>query len=319
MRFQTARFEAREWTARRGRKASERGALPMSLVIAFGVLAFFVAWFIGGNLALRRAMRGMASEEVGRARSLFTKQREQDKQLLGLLCRVVADSPQLKAIVDTPGIDEQSISDILSDLRQLTGVEMLAVLTPAARVQAAVGVDGLGGADLGGAFLVANQTTPAEEASGLWVMGGRVLSVTAVAIRLRDRPLGYIVAGNSVASPALEMIYQMTGTGVAMIQANKVVAAAPVDPGFRAAFDALAAEPSLFEIGEVQSQGTRYVAALTEVNAAPASARLRMAWLREADQPLKHFRWLSLVLFWLPLVSAILLACGIILRGRQSS
>src|SRR5262249_24507137 len=131
MRFQTARFEAREWTARRGRKASERGALPMSLVIAFGVLAFFVAWFIGGNLALRRAMRGMASEEGERARSLFTKQREQDKQLLGLLCRVVAGSPPLKAIVDTPGIDEQSISDILSDLRQLTRADMLAVLTPA--------------------------------------------------------------------------------------------------------------------------------------------------------------------------------------------
>jgi len=273
------------------------------LAAAFLIISIFV-----GRGGTQQTIQRFGRREISHATAFFEAQRDQNNRSLRRLCRALADGPRLKATIDTPGIDELTLKDILADLQQQLRLELLAVLTPNGRVKAVVGADYLRGVDLSSSSLMRGPEVLSEGASGVWVVGDQVIEMSAVGMHLGDRVVGYILAGAALTPTVLEGVHRLTGSGVALVVGDKIVAAAPQDRSFDLAFEALAAERSSFGARSLTAGGTPFVASLSEIGTTPTLAPIKMIWVQSLAQSVDDLRFLSLLLFWVPLAYTVLFA-----------
>lgn len=271
-----------------------------------------VIWYAVVNAALQSGARVQSEAAVNGAQTLFQQMTEDVQLRLRTESQLMSEDPRLKSTLATPGIDEATIQDVLMDLRRQTSAELLAVLTPTARVQAEVGASYMRGLDLSTSSVIKGAQTSAESVAGTWVVGDRVLDVSAKAVRFGNQLVAYLVVGAPLTDATFKHVHDVTQTGVALLVAGKVALAAPPDGPFPSAFGQLAGEASPFETQAMNLNGTAFVARLSAVN---NTSQARIAVLRPARESLEPYEKVQ-YLAWLPTIAAVVFAVIAILRGR---
>lgn len=266
------------------------------------------AWYVWAQVALTQATQHEDRTVLDRADAVLARDRTLVQARLKSECQVLAEDPRLKSTLATRGIDEQTMADILGDLRKLTDSGILAVLTPSGRVMAVVGETSLSGLDLSGSSVVKAAEASPEAALGSWAVGDRLFEVGISALRYADHLIGYLVVGSTFGSDVLSRNYQVTGVPVALILSGKVVASAPADASLLPAFSTLASEPEPFAFKNVKIQSETYSTRLVELGGSTPPARL--VWLRSSDAGLESFTGVHRLL-WGPLLLVAIFGCWV--------
>ncbi len=281
--------------------------------LGLGTVVLAAVWFVLHGSAIKTGARAQAEASVNRA-SVVLDHLSQDVQLrLRTEAQLMSEDPRLKSTLATPGIDEATIADVLQDLRKQSSAELLAVLTPTARVRAEVGASYLKGLDLSTSSVIRAAQAAGQPAVGTWVAGDQVLDVSAKAIRYENQLVAYLVVGSPMSEKALQRVSEVTGAGVALIVAGKVTLSHPKDGAFAPAFTALAPEPAAFETQPLALAGRDYIGQLADVKNVMPSARL--AVLMPSDEALAPFER-ARALAYVPALVAVLFAAVAIIRGR---
>jgi hypothetical protein len=266
-----------------------------------------VAWFVVARSILKDQSRALDRASLSEGQKLLQYTREQVQLRLRGQTQLLAEDPRLKSTLTTPGIDEATIRDVLTDLKRLSGTDFLAVLTPNATVQSVVGNDALAGLNLGASAVVEGARRSDGGVSGLWVVGDRLVDVSVTALRFDNRISAYLVAGDELDEKAVEGLSALVDSAVGIIVGGKVSVAASVRPGELKAMEAVAAdEAGGDEPREFSHQGDAYLAQVTEVKGAVPAAQI--ALVRPADLTFNSFSILKLLL-WLPMLAAAIHGC----------
>jgi len=285
----------------------------LGFALGLGTLLLGISWYVLQGAALAAGARVQGAQAVESARALLEHVSEEVRLRLRTEAQLMSEDPRLKSTLATPGIDEATITDVLQDLRKQTSAELLAVLTPTARVRAVVGADYLKNLDLSTSSVVRAAQATEQPTVGTWVVADRVLDVSAKAIRFDNQTVAFLVVGAPLAEATLTHAHRVTGAWVALLVGGKVALAQPSGQDFTLAFTALAAEPSALETQEMVLAGHDYMVQLTDLkNAVP---RARLAVVLPADAPLEPYeraRNLAAV----PVGVAVVFAAMALWRGR---
>lgn len=200
-----------------------------SLTIAGISVAAAAGWFALARRQIMEDAKVAAQDSVTRAEGFLQQHREVLHTHLTTECQLLSEDPRLKSTLGTPGIDSGTILDILKDLHRLSGIELIAVLSPAGRVEAVIGAEQYAGLDLSTSAGVKQARSRDGVALVNWVDGERVFEVGIVALRLGPRVLGYLVLGGPLDRQVLDKVASLTGASVALAVENKVVNTSPAD------------------------------------------------------------------------------------------
>jgi hypothetical protein len=284
------------------RQLAARNSLGLSAIVV--VLA--VAWFAIARYSILMAAADRNQVALTAAEKVFSNHRQRMQTMLKNECQILAEDPRLKATLSTPDIDEPTIVDILKDLSKLAGKDLLAVLTPNARVKAVLGAEQFRGLDFSTSALLKSAQGAENAVSSSWVVGDKLYDVAASALRAGDRTIAYLVLGEPVDKRVLESIVEQTGAGVSLIVDNRAVIGVPDLPEYKAAFEEVAPDPSTYATKSVDAGGENFVARTLSVEGPMVPTRI--AFVRPARSVGQHERSLGF-LVWVPLIGAVVLAC----------
>lgn len=295
---------------------TERPPQPRSwggVVLSILTVALAALWYTVANASLEAGARTQNEAAVNGADALLGAFAEDVQLRLRTESQLMSEDPRLKSTLATPGIDEATIQDVLTDLRRQTNADFIAVLNPAARVQAEVGASFLRGLDLSTSSVVKGAQVSADSVGGAWVVADRVVDVSAKAIRFGNQVVAYLMVGAPEAEATLQRVYQVTGSGCALLVGGKVSQAYPATGTFQAIFATLAAEPAAFGTRVMSISGKPYVVRLADVKNTQQRARVAIVRAAQATpEPYENVRYLT----WVPTIAAVLLAAFAVLRGR---
>lgn len=307
---------ARPRTATTPIPLTERPQAPRSWVgVLLSVLtvALAVLWYTVVNASMEAGARAQNEAAVNGADALLGVFAEDVQLRLRTESQLMSEDPRLKSTLATPGIDEATIQDVLTDLRRQTNADFIAVLNPAARVQAEVGAGFLRGLDLSTSSVVKGAQVSADSVGGAWVVADRLVDVSAKAIRFGNQVVAYLMVGAPQTEATLQRVYQVTGSGCALLVGGKVSQAYPATGSFQGIFGSLAAEPAAFGTRVMSIGGKPYVVRLADVKNTQQRARVVIVRpAQETPEPYENARYLAYV----PALAAALLTAVAVLRGR---
>lgn len=272
-----------------------------------------VGWFMATRSAMDAGLNAQLEADVRGAEHLFTQDRASRQQRLQAECRLMSEDPRLKSTLATEGMDRATVEDILVGLRKQSSAEVVAVLSPTARVTASEGMDSLGGLDLSTASVVRAAQQGMDAAAGSWVLGDKLFDVAVRALRFGDNTIAFLVLAAPVSAGSLENLHTSTGVGAALLISGKAGPSFPPLPTFQAAFTALAQEPAALPLQRRAFDGQSAVARVLEVP--QTMPQVRVALVRMSDVVAEPFGALR-GLLWLPPVVAALFGALAIVRGR---
>ena len=192
----------------------------MLLIIVAGLVAAGCAVMLG--LRLRDGMKSRAETTLQRSEAAFLRQLQSAGADLSSLVRVIVDDARVRTTLATPGIDDETILDLLRDMRISTGVSIIGVLE-GGRVRTCLGADGLVRADLSGSTLV-RDAWEAGRSSGLWALKDELLAVAMAPVRLANDPPRLVMVGRKVGQTELATVGQDMGTTGALTINGRSVA-----------------------------------------------------------------------------------------------
>ncbi len=284
--------------------------LVILLTVGLGVVWTFIAQRqLAGSVAVD------STEHLHQAHTAFTQARTRSQANLQGYCRILVEDPRLKATLATEGIDTATVADILTDLGTLRGSGFLMVLSPEGRVFAEAGAAELRGMDLSDSGVVKKAQGSAEAVVGSWVLGGKVMDLSIMAIRFGDDIIAYLVVGQSVDQSILQQVSEQTGVHVASSLANTVVLSSTSDAAITPVFARVAGETGSFSGRVLTIDGARYVTGVIELGETSQSHRLVLARsLSAAQAAFEPLHWL---LFVPPVL--VLIAVLFSMSGTRSS
>ncbi len=198
-------------------------ALPFRSSLAVIIVAGMVAAGCAAMLSLRwrDGIKNREETTLERSEIAFLRELQGAGADLSSLVRVIVDDARVRTTLATPGIDDETILDLLRDMRVSTGVSIIGVLE-AGRVRTCLGADGLVRADLSGSSLV-RDAWDAGRSSGLWALKDELLSIAMAPVRLANDPPRLVMVGRKVGPTELETVGQDLGTtGALMINGRPV-------------------------------------------------------------------------------------------------
>lgn len=285
-------------------------ALGRSIAIAAVCFAAALVWFITTRATLAASARAEAEASLSAAHLLFEELGAETLQRLKAEGQLLSEDPRVKSTLATPGIDANTIRDILVDLRRQGQSDVLAVLTPSGLVQAVVGAESLRGVDVSGSALFRAAVASSEAVSGTWAEADRVLHVALRGIRLGDRTLAFILMGAALKPSFLDKLAQLSRSGLMLSVGGRTVLQAGVVPK-----DGRALEPPVGSRGpfEVDLDGTAMLASVQELPGSPVG--MRLAAVHPLGAAPRHAGALP-QLVWAPAFATLLLGVVGIFRGR---
>lgn len=274
--------------------------------IVVGVLGVLVAvtWAIAGRMLLASAGRKHDEMMLERAANTFDYRLTQMEERLRVESRLLGDEPRLRSTLATAGIDENTILDILKDMQKLAEVGLMAVLSPAGRVEAVIGQDSFHRLDFSTSRLFKEARDASLPATGFWVIGERVFQVAVFAVRFQDRTVAYLVEGHALDERSLAAANADAGVGVGVAVSGKIATAVPDDAERRPAFERAVqiGAPGVISFEE----GSKSYLAKTRALEGTLP-RVDIVWLRAPSEPLLEYEVLGYLL-WAPTLIAIALA-----------
>lgn len=271
------------------------GAVTAVAVIALTVgLASVWSFTALRQLASSNAIAG--AEQLGHARATFDAIRARALDNLRAHCRVMVEDPRLKSTLATEGMDEATVTDILTDLGKLRRTGFLIILSSEGKVFAEAGADELRGLDLSGSSPVKKAQAAADAVVGSWVIGGKVLDLSIMGVRSGSLVVAYLVVGQAVDEAMLGSLAAQTGVSVASATGQTVALSASPAGVPAPVFAAIAGQAGSFEGRVVEHAGERYLASVTELeDTSQSSPRLILvAPIAQLGAAYDSVRWLIL-------------------------
>jgi hypothetical protein len=285
-----------------------------SFVMVAALLALMVGVAgLGAVVAQRQLKAAMAAENRSRldaAKGVFDLLRTRALEDMRGQGRILVEDPRLKSTLNTEGIDEATVADILRDLGRLRGAGMLVVLTPAGRVFAEAGAPELRGLDLSASSVVKKSQQARDAVVGSWVIGNKIFDLSITAIQFESNVIAYLVVGQTIDQALLKSLGTTTGVGVGIAIGTEFTAVS--DEQMKAmttlAQTQTAASP------ELDFNGTHYVANIIELEQM-GQARPRLVLV----QSLAHTSATFSIFKWLLWLSPVLVLIGMVLMISRSS
>ncbi|MCE9573738.1 MAG: hypothetical protein K8W52_11340 [Deltaproteobacteria bacterium] len=254
-----------------------------------------------GSYVTQRQLDGALSAEgrghLAHGRDVFALARQQTVEGMEAQCRLLVEDPRLKATLATEGIDRATIADMLGDLARLRSTGLLVVLSPEGRVLAEAGAAELDGLDLSVSSVFKSARTTAEPVGGSWVIGGKVIDLSIMAIRFDNAVVAYLVVGQTLDRTLLVEVANATGLAFALVVGADLTQVS--DDRMKALASALppaGVDERLFEVA-----GESFRAVFTDLEPI-GQARPRLAVIQavavtpEAFAPLRWLLWLPSLL-----------------------
>jgi hypothetical protein len=277
--------------------------LAAIVVLMVGVAA------LGSFVTLRQLDTAIANDNRPRldsARATFDLLRARALEEMRGQGRILVEDPRLKSTLNTDGIDEATVADILRDLGKLRGTGMLVVLKPEGRVLAEAGAPELRGLDLSASSVVKNAQASNETGIGSWVIGNKIIDIAISAVRFDTTVIAYLVVGQTIDQSLLKAVGTATGVGIGIaIGTDWAVASDDKLKTFTQLAQNTGAASQLFE-----ADGTRYVANIIELEQMGQS-RPRLVLVQSLATSTASFSmfrwllWLSPLLVFIAMVLAI--------------
>ena len=239
------------------------------------------------------------SETLVHARKSFELVRSRIQESLESQCRVMVEDPRLKSTLATEGMDEATVADILSDLGKLRRTGFLMVLSPEGRVFAQAGADELRGLDLSASSVFKKGQGTPEAVVGSWVINGKIMDLSLMAIRFDTSVIAYLVVGRSVDQDLLRGVADQSGVSVASAIGNKIVLASNDSLGN--VFAAVASGAGATDGRVVEIAGQRYLASISDLEDT-AQNKPRLVIVKPLDSMESAFERLGWMLLGPPLL-----------------
>lgn len=279
------------------------------LVLAAIVLLMVGVAALGSYVMLRQLDTAIATDNRTRldaARNVFDLLRARALEEMRGQGRILVEDPRLKSTLNTEGMDEATVADILRDLGKLRGSGMLVVLTPEGRVFAEAGAPELRGLDLSASGVVKKAQSSNEAGVGSWVIGNKIIDLAIIAIRFDTTVIAYLVVGQTVDQTLLKSVGTAINVGIGIaIGAEWAVASDDKLKSLTQLAQNAGTASQLFEV-----DGVRYVANIIELEQMGQSRpRLvlvqSLATTTATFSMLRWLLWLSPLLVFIAMVLAI--------------
>lgn len=293
--------------------APRRGrGLGLALVAIALSVGLGVLWTMLAQRELAAAEVQIAGSHLDEANAVFQTARTATQGELQRACRLLVEDPRLKATLAVEGMDAATIADILTDLGKLRGAGFLMVLAPDGKVFAEAGAPELRGQDLADSSVVKRAGEVAEAAVGQWVIGGKVMDLSTMAVRYGDVLVAYLVVGQALDAPFLRAIATAAQVRAGIALADKVTLTA--DAADESLLRAAAGVPGDYKRRVVAAGGATFVASSTALGDTAQAPRLMIARpVAYQPSPFSRLHWL----FWIP--PALVLLTGLFaLTGLRS-
>ncbi len=270
-------------------------ALVFALIVITLGVGMSVVWAVITTRQLDAAIVDERAEHVAQAAHAFSAARARAQADLQGACRVLVEDPRLKATLATEGMDAATVADILGDLAKLRGRGFLLVLSPDAKVFAQASAPELRGLDLSDASVVKKAVATSDAVVGAWMLGGKVMDLSLMAIRFGDDVVAYLVVGQAVDQAMIESVASETGAHVANAIASTVTIASSSTTTDRQVFAQLATETGPFMKRVLTRDGGAYVTGVVDLVEGAQSHRLLIsAPVAAAPASLSNLRWFLL-------------------------
>jgi sigma-B regulation protein RsbU (phosphoserine phosphatase) len=262
-------------------------------VILLLTVALAATWSLVAQRELATAITRTRTDLLELARVDYEAARARTQAALQAQCQILAEDPRLKATLATENMNAETVDDILADLSKLSGGGVFLVLTPEGRVFAESGAKELRGLDLSASSVVKRAQGQTIAAVGAWVLGGRAMDLSIMALRYGEDLIAYLVVGQAISDADLKLLATQCGCDVATSLGGKVDAVSTSDAALRAALERLAADASPSRARVVRVGNADYAASSFELGDVTQSHRLVVASaLSPGRTPFSRLAWL---------------------------
>lgn len=295
------------------RAAAPRGGRIIVVLLAVIVLGAAGAWTYVARRELSRSLVTESAQHLAYARKGYETMRDRSRANLQAQCRVLVEDPRLKSTLAIEGIDTATVDDILKDLSKLRGGGFLVVLSPDGRVFAQAGAAELRGLDLSGSSVVQQAQASKEAITGSWVLAGKVMDLSIMAIRYGENLIAYLVVGQAVDEQLLTTVAEQSGVEIASALAATIGVASTKDEAIHRVFASVSTSGA--SAGRIVTvENTRYVTGVVELTETTQAHRLIL--VRRLGDVTPTFERLDWMLFAPPVL--VLFVVLFLLTGTRS-
>ena len=194
--------------------------------IAFGICVLVVGLMVSVlavvNFSTTRAIQGKIESDLATAQTVFEEFQRLRLEQLVTATTMLADVPQLKAVITTADIDHATLLDSAKAAQQLIHSDLLMLSDGQGRLLASVTEPMRSGDDMSGNPAFA-RALRGESFQGVWVNEGGIYQVVASPVVLGEDVVGSIVTGFAIGRSLIDSLEQMTSCRVALISPHKIV------------------------------------------------------------------------------------------------
>jgi len=281
--------------------ALRRRRLTGPLLVGSALLLLAVTGSWASRRRLDRFQDQIDDDTLRDARAALDHSLDQERTHILSQVAVLAEDNRIRATVTMPNPDEETIRDVLADLKATSHARLLAVLDVAGRVLAVVGVDGLREIDLGHSNVF--KAAVERPAGYIWTFPGEVLSVGVAPIRSRGQLQAYLAMGLEASGNVLGAVRAAPAVANAVFIGDKLVAASTGD---EASLQALRAASRIEDEHDqvVTEAGRPFVGRVSRINEAVGAAKV--VWVVPWHHQAERASVLTMAL-WPPTLAAFLM------------
>jgi sigma-B regulation protein RsbU (phosphoserine phosphatase) len=290
-------------------------ALTLTLLVLIAVIVSAIV--VGIGIVIDRSATAKLRDDLGRARLVFLELQDYRQSLCRAQARTMADEPRLRAVMATPDVDAQTVTDVAAELEKASGMALFVVTDEEGLILADVADPDAAGHDLS-TNTVVETARERGEASGIWVRDREVFQVEARRIAMGRSTLGLVVVGYPIddklarsfaAQTSMSVVIELDGRPIASAFAGDEGRPAqtagdrdtsPEDGVILASLTSPMTEPATVSLG-----GRRFLAAPHAFPAYTGAASLRFTLLASLDAALEPGHRLIRVVVVVALVSVI--------------
>ncbi len=264
---------------RRAWFSSSRSAFSLRTKMCIGVsiliIALMTTVLVLNDRSTAAAVKETLVLEMQSAQEALKQMHAQSHQELDHELRVLVQTPRIKALVTTPGIDYATMLDIAHDVSALVEVDLFVLVDAYGRVLIDMTEPEHNGDDLGQTPAIST-TLRGESFHGIQKVHGRLHHTAAAPIMFGDHIVGALLTGVVIDPHQLQHLAEATGSGIALVGDDIGLASSDLDglldvlvsqfagPGlsdFAAGIASLEANGSLHLVsyGPLGIPGTRYL------------------------------------------------------------
>ncbi len=196
--------------------ASVRSRLLLAMVALLIVLTGGI--LLGLELVAHGEVPARLASALDSSRQALQERLSLDLVGLTSEANVTAEEPRIKAVLNTPDVDSDTLGDVAAETRASGGWDLFGLATADGSLERVAGVDERRAPQqlevaLGGSVAV-----------GYWATGASVYRVVALPVTLEDKQIGAVIAGDKLDDAYAERIGHSAQMQVALFAGDKLTA-----------------------------------------------------------------------------------------------